>query len=172
MGAMEALMAGDKKTLKFQMMMSEREAATLDDWMFSNRMRSRAEAIRRLCQIGMIYDAAADALEDRVVDLYDRMNTRVSEVADVLEAQGHESDAFMDSAVDALTKSLDDAEAFSYEFRVVSHPARGFREAASVDRALLVAPTLRDNAAVQLEEVRQRQAGEDAADTQSDGEDK
>ena len=46
-------MADDKKTLKFQMMMSPAEAETLDDWMFKYRIRSRAEAIRRLCQIAM-----------------------------------------------------------------------------------------------------------------------
>lgn len=43
----------EKKTLKFQMMMSPREAEELDDWMFKNRVRSRAEAIRRLWQIGL-----------------------------------------------------------------------------------------------------------------------
>lgn len=47
-------MAKEKKTLKFQMMMSPEEAETLDDWMFRNRIRSRAEAIRRLCQIGLL----------------------------------------------------------------------------------------------------------------------
>jgi hypothetical protein len=46
-------MADDKKTLKFQMMMSPQEAERLDDWMFKNRLRSRAEAIRRLCQIAL-----------------------------------------------------------------------------------------------------------------------
>lgn len=45
-------MADEKKTLKFQMMMSPDEAAKLDDWMFKNRLRSRAEAIRRLTRIG------------------------------------------------------------------------------------------------------------------------
>lgn len=47
-------MADDKKTLKFQMMMSPNEAEVLDDWMFKNRIKSRAEAIRRLCQMGII----------------------------------------------------------------------------------------------------------------------
>lgn len=46
-------MADDKKTLKFQMMMSPSEAQELDDWMFKNRVRSRAEAIRRLCRIAL-----------------------------------------------------------------------------------------------------------------------
>ena len=43
----------DKRTLKFQMMMSPQEAAALDDWMFKHRIRSRAEAIRQLCQKAM-----------------------------------------------------------------------------------------------------------------------
>ncbi len=47
-----------KKTLKFQMMMSPEEAEILDDWMFKNRVRSRAEAIRRLCQMGIVADAS------------------------------------------------------------------------------------------------------------------
>lgn len=51
-------MDGDKKTLKFQMMMSPAEAKELDDWMFKNRIRSRAEAIRRLTQIGLIADGS------------------------------------------------------------------------------------------------------------------
>lgn len=46
-------MPKEKKTLKFQMMMAPGEAEVLDDWMFKNRIRSRAEAIRRLCQIGL-----------------------------------------------------------------------------------------------------------------------
>jgi phage gp29-like protein len=46
-------MTDNKKTLKFQMMMSPKEAEVLDDWMFENRVRSRAEAIRRLCQVGL-----------------------------------------------------------------------------------------------------------------------
>jgi hypothetical protein len=59
-------MAGEKKTLKFQMMMSPAEAETLDDWMFQNRIRSRAEAIRRLSQMGLALDEAMPGLVDSV----------------------------------------------------------------------------------------------------------
>ncbi len=44
------------KTIKFQMMLSESEAEAIDDWSFKLRIRSRAEAIRRLCQIGLRAD--------------------------------------------------------------------------------------------------------------------
>lgn len=42
-------MANEPKTVKFQMMLSKSEARAIDDWGFANRIRSRAEAIRRLC---------------------------------------------------------------------------------------------------------------------------
>jgi hypothetical protein len=49
-------MADELKTIKFQMMLSEREARQIDDWSFANRLRSRAEAIRRLCQMALHVD--------------------------------------------------------------------------------------------------------------------
>lgn len=47
----------DDKELKDQRvvtMMSPSELDAIDDWMFKNRIRSRGEAIRRLCQIGLL----------------------------------------------------------------------------------------------------------------------
>lgn len=41
----------EMKTIKFQLMLSKSEAAHIDEWMFSRRLKSRAEAIRRLCKI-------------------------------------------------------------------------------------------------------------------------
>lgn len=48
-----------KKELKDQripIMMTESELLALDDWSFKNRIRSRGEAIRRLCQMGLSLD--------------------------------------------------------------------------------------------------------------------
>lgn len=56
----------DRKTLKFQMMMSPGEAAVLDDWMFRSRVRSRAEAIRRLVQIGLAHSEIASPAGERI----------------------------------------------------------------------------------------------------------
>lgn len=46
------------KTIKFQMMLSPSEAEQIDNWMFKHRLKSRADAIRRLCQIAFIADAS------------------------------------------------------------------------------------------------------------------
>lgn len=42
-----------KKTERVSIMMSKHELECLDDWAFSNRIRSRGEAIRRLVQTGI-----------------------------------------------------------------------------------------------------------------------
>jgi len=46
----------DEKELKDQripIMMTPSEVEAIDDWAFKNRIRSRGEAIRRLCQVGL-----------------------------------------------------------------------------------------------------------------------
>lgn len=59
-------MADEKKTLKFQMMMTPAEAEILDDWMFANRVRSRAEAIRRLWQMALLQGEKLDKVSSLV----------------------------------------------------------------------------------------------------------
>ncbi|RVO50840.1 hypothetical protein CN090_13270 [Sinorhizobium meliloti] len=50
---------GELKTIKFQMMLSESEAKTLDDWAQEHGFKSRAEVIRRLCQLALLTDERA-----------------------------------------------------------------------------------------------------------------
>lgn len=46
-------MADELKDQRVVTMMSPSELQSIDDWMFANRIRSRGEAIRRLCQLGI-----------------------------------------------------------------------------------------------------------------------
>ena len=48
--------AAELKDQRVVVMMSQSELQAIDDWMFANRLRSRGEAIRRLC---MLAQAAA-----------------------------------------------------------------------------------------------------------------
>lgn len=41
-------------------MMSDAEIQAIDDWRFANRLSNRSEAIRRLCQLGLILDEQMD----------------------------------------------------------------------------------------------------------------
>lgn len=59
-------MAEDKelKDQRIPIMMTSSEVTEIDDWSFKHRIRSRGEAIRRLCQIGLMFDGhRAELLE-------------------------------------------------------------------------------------------------------------
>jgi hypothetical protein len=43
------------KDQRVPLLMSQSEVKAIDDWMFAARIRSRGEAIRRLCQIGIVF---------------------------------------------------------------------------------------------------------------------
>lgn len=59
-------MSTEPKTIKFQLMLSESEAKAIDDWGFENRIRTRAEAIRRLCQIGIEATSEVDDIKNSI----------------------------------------------------------------------------------------------------------
>ena len=67
----------DKKTIKFQMMMSPAEAEALDEWGFERRIRSRAEAIRRLCQLGLLYFNHQAPMQSAIDSLIDEIGPRI-----------------------------------------------------------------------------------------------
>jgi len=61
-------MADELKDQRVVTMMSPSELEAIDDWMFKNRIRSRGEAIRRLCQMGIIFDREIQPMVDRIVE--------------------------------------------------------------------------------------------------------
>ena len=46
-------MVDEPKDVRLPFMVSRREAAAIDDWRFQQRIATRAEAIRRLIQLGL-----------------------------------------------------------------------------------------------------------------------
>jgi len=75
----------ENKTERIQLLMTPGEVKAIDDWGFKNRIRTRAEAIRRLCRIGMIWDENAEPLRKSI---YDMAQTYESEVAGFEEILG------------------------------------------------------------------------------------
>ena len=50
-------MTDENKTERLHMLISPSELKAIDDWGFKNRIRTKAEAVRRLCQIGLEFHA-------------------------------------------------------------------------------------------------------------------
>ncbi|NTI27130.1 hypothetical protein [Rhizobium rhizogenes] len=100
-------MADELKTIKFQLMLSESEAKAMDDWGFGHRIRTRAEAIRRLCQIGLAVEAKTEGIFQQ------NLNANFAAVA-VMDAMGRierKEDGFPEKIVparNALEESIDE----------------------------------------------------------------
>lgn len=62
----------ENKTQHLHILMAPSEVEAIDEWGFNNRIRTRAEAIRRLCQIGLVFDDHRAALVNRFQALTER----------------------------------------------------------------------------------------------------
>lgn len=58
-------------------MMSDEELQMIDDWRFKNRVATRSDAVRRLCQIALLLDPSASNLAISVAEL-GRMHVRLN----------------------------------------------------------------------------------------------
>ncbi len=76
-------MSEELKTIKFQLMLAPSEAQAIDDWGFSHRIRTRAEAIRRLCQIGIV----ANRYLEKVSKIRPEMRDSVGEIIDAIHSE-------------------------------------------------------------------------------------
>lgn len=76
-------MADELKTIKFQLMLSESEAKAMDDWGFSHRIRTRAEAIRRLCHIGLTFDEHRAELIEAFQGQYEELTKALPMLAEL-----------------------------------------------------------------------------------------
>lgn len=61
--------ADELKDQRVVTMMSPTDLETIDEWSFQNRIRSRGEAIRRLCRVGLDATTALDGLRSPAADI-------------------------------------------------------------------------------------------------------
>ncbi|MGO8104906.1 hypothetical protein AB9F46_31445 [Rhizobium leguminosarum] len=65
---------GEGETERLHMKLSAEERDVIDDWRYKNRVPSRSEAVRRLCQIGIKGEGHVDQLIADMVDLLGTMS--------------------------------------------------------------------------------------------------
>lgn len=63
----------EQKTERFNMFMSPSEMKAIDEWAWASHIRSKSEAVRRLCQIGMISEEPVLTYGDATHDLLERV---------------------------------------------------------------------------------------------------
>jgi len=162
-------MSADKKTLKFQMMMSPSEAEMLDDWMFKHRVRSRAEAIRRLVQVGMLaeealaglLDAAAAASEKATADMVAVLKEHEAILSPSTKGTAFTSEEMEFVLIRALRRAFDSADAIGDLFTQILSIGNAMEplvEAKSLVAGIAVSKEILDETQKALASVRSRAA--------------
>ncbi|NKL21555.1 hypothetical protein [Rhizobium leguminosarum] len=72
----------DAREKRVPFMMSEKELTSVDDWRFKNRISTRADALRRLCKLGMALDILMPDLETALAGLTHAAAKVLAEEAD------------------------------------------------------------------------------------------
>ena len=133
-------MTDDARTIRFQLMMTEAEASAVEQWAAENGVKSRAEALRLLCEIGLRAAEKADDVGEsglRLENLGRRVAREISGVMARLDtAQGDEKERAYQKGVAVLIRTAADivatAEQLSQRATQIVEPALALRP--SVDR--------------------------------------
>lgn len=95
---------------RIPIMMSHDELRQIDDWRFENRVATRSDAVRRLCQIGLAALARAAELNNHAVDGWDESNDRLDKLADKIAQSDLPLGDFADDLLKALLSDHDELE--------------------------------------------------------------
>ena len=150
---------GEVKDQRVPLVMSPSELNELDDWMHENRIRSRGEAIRRLCQMGMAAGRDKEVVGDRLIMLLDTVSRLRGKVARIRDEKDR----------DIITKRID---AFAADFVLWSRDAlkmginlREYSEGASFEEASAAANEMLSELAnisfADAEAIKREEQGED-----------
>lgn len=89
----------DPKSERFNMFISPAELKQIDEWAWENRIRSKSDAVRRLVQIGLVFDDNAKGIADAFMSLFDSYNTKVIAAAEALSKGNEEHEARTDDFI-------------------------------------------------------------------------
>lgn len=61
---------GETDTERMQLKITKAEIDAIDDWRFKNRIPSRSEAVRRLCQIGIVSSESSERMFADAINIH------------------------------------------------------------------------------------------------------
>lgn len=135
---------GREKTERLHMLISPKELEEIDEWQHSVRVATRSDAIRRLVQIGLSFDALADGLEKDAVAIT-RMIIDGHTFKDMIKSLDQSSNEVTEGNVlrDALANNarlivdvLEAQTALATKIGAVTAPTRQLRKHASFEAAM------------------------------------
>ncbi|TBG03782.1 hypothetical protein [Rhizobium leguminosarum] len=92
----------EQKTERFNMFFSPSEMKAIDDWAWQNRVRSKSEAVRRLVQIGLGFDAEAQKLVDATISAINDYETSSRKVVETMGEHSEGDPPWLPAFVEAV----------------------------------------------------------------------
>ncbi len=112
----------ENKTQHLHILMAPTEVDAIDEWGFKNRIRTRAEAIRRLCQMALVFEGSRDDLVEAYKAIFVASNTAVDAAFKALD--GNEVSSDVKAALSAAWETHQELmAAYSLIRSIVSIPA-------------------------------------------------
>ncbi|SIT52658.1 conserved hypothetical protein [Mesorhizobium prunaredense] len=72
----------DGQIERFQMVVPTDEIGAIEKWRYNNRITSKSEAVRRLCQIGLAFDSEQRSAKDLIRSALDATTTGMRDLLD------------------------------------------------------------------------------------------
>lgn len=105
-------------------MMSERELLEVDEWRYANKVATRADALRRLCKLGLALDQLLPQLQEALDEARGAATKAQRELSGASPARGKQKSQIpvelaltslkMGTAVDAMTRRARILKEFEY----------------------------------------------------------
>ncbi|SDP09222.1 hypothetical protein [Phyllobacterium sp. OV277] len=132
------------KDQRIPIMMTPSEVEAIDDWMFKNRIRSRGEAIRRLCQMAIAVDAKADPILKQVMAILRRRIEDGRIDRSKVDRGNLDFIRFSLAALTAIKEGLEDHSRLLLAIVGLFGPLRAMRDEPELEDALRAATTARE----------------------------
>ena len=130
-------MSKEPRDRRIPIMMSSEELEAIDNWRFQNRIATRADAIRRLCLIGLSYDeAAAQRPDTKLSDALRHIINAWASVVNVLRGDGEIDRATINAAASEMYNGRLDVGAARYLIYEFNSKVFGIRGAETEKRAV------------------------------------
>src|ERR1041384_5646562 len=73
-------MGNQPRDNRIPIMFSEDELGAIDEWRFANRIATRADAVRRLCEMGILMEAELEQIVDTASEGVDVLTEQAGEM--------------------------------------------------------------------------------------------
>lgn len=152
---------GETESKRLQMVITEEEISAIDEWQHENRIASRSEAIRRLCQIGLRLDSFAERLPAAVKRALVAHNSVVTEASKHVNRDHLAWERFK-GLTKAISQSADEIDEVWLEVRTLMEEAVQIRSHWNLEESIRLADKTRSEMEQSLARMRQSEKGGDA----------